>query len=178
MNKFTNNVRKLVNNVNCYNYLMKYSPLFFNQPKKSFHNRKQLIANSNQQSMKTFEGELACGGMSYLLYHYIKLHHQIEIKFLLSSFGYGKYLEDHLYLKIDDFIIDPTYKQFLVINDNSGKYMNHIFNELPMIYVGNNVEKLYKDCQNQCKILTGKDLSDENLVFWILPRVAMTECRC
>ena len=159
-----NSINKLVNNKNCYEYLVKYSPILLNNS-NNLHNSHRL--SFHKPSMKTFEGYYACGAISYLLYHYIKKYHQpVEIKFLLSRFGYGKYLEDHLYLQVDKYIVDPTYKQFLVSYDPTNKYLDFVFNECPFIYVGTDIEGLYRKCQDKYLDVTSHKLNDDNLIFW------------
>ena len=151
-------IRNIVNSQDCYNYLIKYLPLLLDIPSKNLHN-KQLIRKYNP-SIKTFEGRSACGASSYLLYYYIKSRHTIDIKFKLSTFGYGKYFEDHLYLQADNFIIDPTYKQFLVSGNESDDYLNFVFYDCPFIFVNNDIKDLYKN-----RHFNSTNLND-NLVFW------------
>ena len=51
-------IRNLVNNQDCYNYLIKYLPLLLDIKPKDLHN-KQLIINY-KPSIKTFEGKYSC----------------------------------------------------------------------------------------------------------------------
>ena len=151
-------IRNLVNNHDCYNYLIKYLPLLLDIKSKKLHN-KQLIVTS-KPSIKTFEGRYACGASSYLLYYYIRKHYPVNIKFMLTEFGYGKYFEDHLYLQVDDFIIDPTYKQFL----EKDKKIESVFSNYPFIFVGNDIKELSKN--------SNFDITNfnDNLVFWNNPK--------
>lgn len=151
-------IRNIVNNQDCYNYLIKYLPLLLDIPSKNLHN-KQLI-RKYKPSIKTFEGRHVCGASSYLLYYYIKSRYPIEIKFMLSTFGYGKYLEDHLYLQADNFIVDPTYKQFLVSENETDEYLKFVFNDCPFIFVSNDIKDLYKNKHSDMTNL------DDNLIFW------------
>ena len=73
-------------------------PRLLNRSKSSFHRKKRM-------DMYSFEGYMACGGVSYVLYDYMRENGiGDEIRFMLSSYGSGKYKEDHLYLKIDNLI--------------------------------------------------------------------------
>lgn len=164
-------LRNLVNNKRCYNYIMKHAPKLTNSPNISLHNYQCIKVKKQEPSMKTFEGTLACGEVSYLLFHYInsniETNYDFNIKFMLSSFGYGKYLEDHLYLKVNDkYIIDPTYKQFLTAYDKEGEYNSFLFEECPFIFVDTTISNLYKKCQEKYLETCNKKLSDENLIFW------------
>jgi len=142
-----NKLDKLVNNKMFYNHLIKYLPLLSDINIEKLH-------FSNNISMNTFEGKLACGASSYLLYFYIKKYYDINLQFKLSTFGYGKYKEDHLYLTFENYVIDPTYKQFVDNKDIS----------LPFVLIENDLPKYL----NKYKI------NEEYRCFWLNP-INMTE---
>ena len=50
----------------------------------------------------------------------------------LYQTGYGKYKEDHVYLKYNNIIIDPTYRQFFTDDRCNGisSYNNYLYNNL------------------------------------------------
>ena len=157
-------LNKLVNNQKCYEYLIKFAPTLI-QNVESLHNKNRL--KLYPPSMRTFEGYCSCGAISFLLYHYIRKEYQdVPIKFLLSSYGYGKYLEDHLYLQVDKYLVDPTYRQFVVSYDETGKYLDFVFDECPFIFVGKDIKYLFKDCQDKHLEITSRNLRNDNLIFW------------
>lgn len=142
-----NKLDKLVNNKVCYNHLIKYLPLLSNIKIENLH-------FSNNISMNTFEGKLACGASSYLLYFYIKKFYDIKLQFKLSTFGYGKYKEDHMFLTFENYIIDPTYKQFLDYKDITS----------PFVLIENDLSKYFNRYQ----------IDENNKCFW-LDSIDMTQ---
>ena len=157
----------LSNNFKCYKYLLKYLPLLTNSNVDKLHYNGKVLMNS-------FEGKNECGASSYLLYYFIKSNYNLKVKFMKSTFGYGKYKQDHLFLQYDNYLIDPTYKQFLYSSCHNKKYNNFVSRNLPFIFVGYDISKQYKLCQNNYFDITNTKLSDENLVFWKNP-VDVTE---
>ena len=89
---------------------------------------------------------------------------------MLSTFGYGKYKEDHLFLKYDKYIIDPTYKQFIYSTCYNLEYNNFVSNNTPFIYVGNDISKFYSLYQNKYFDIINKKFPDDNLVFCENPK--------
>lgn len=162
------NINQLVNNKKCYNYLIKYLPLLTNDKIHQLHRYKGIYYK--EISMKTFEGKFACGATSYLLYHYIKTFYNIDIKFMLSTFGYGKYKEDHLFLTYNKYIIDPTYKQFIYSSCHNMEYNNFVSNNSPFVYIGNDFVNFYKLYQRKYFDITNEHFSNDNLVFWEKPK--------
>lgn len=139
-------------------------PLLNNYQTENIHNKYQI--KFNYPSKNTFEGKKCCGATSYLLYHYLKMNNiNDNIKFMYSSFGYGKYFEDHLYLLVNDkYILDATYRQFLTNVDYEKKYFDLIFKNYPYIYYGKDIQGFYKKLQK-----INNQLSNENLLFWHNP---------
>ena len=135
-------------------------PRLLNRSKSSFHRKKRM-------DMYSFEGYMACGGVSYVLYDYMRENGiGDDIRFMLSSYGSGKYKEDHLYLKIDNLIIDGTYKQFMYDYDKSGKYMDYLFSDMPMVYIGEDINDLYDSLNIKYKEYNGNNMSKLDLKFW------------
>jgi len=132
-------IMNLVNNPKCYNYLNLTIPILYEKNDNLFYHNKKRLEHYNPSS-KTFEGLMCCGGTSYLLSYYLK-QNNINTKLVKSSFGYGKYLEDHCFLLYNDnIIIDPTFKQFFTTDyDNNGNnnYYNYLYCNLPFVFVGN-----------------------------------------
>jgi hypothetical protein len=108
-----------------------------------FHNYYRLKKIS--KSDKTYNGEYNCGITSFILGNFLKKH--IPIKMYLYEFGYGKYKEDHVFLKYKDIIIDPTYRQFFTDNRKNGvsSYNNYLYEDLLPFFVGSqyDLQKMY-----------------------------------
>lgn len=102
--------------------------------KKVSHNTNIMYYNGN------YDGYYHCGPMSLCLYNLLK-NNYINTKVYKSKIGYGKYIQDHVYLKVNDIIIDPTYLQFLRINNTSFNMI--YFSELDPFYVGS-LDNLYR----------------------------------
>ena len=147
-------LKHLVNNKECYQYIIRNVPKLTGEPSLNLHNYRLISKENDKPSMNNFEGKLACGEVSFTLSKFIKTNYnfdnKLDIKFMLSTFGYGKYLEDHLYLKINDiYIIDPTYKQFMTYYDKSGKYDIYLFEKCPFIYVGTDIKEIHEKCKRK-----------------------------
>ena len=125
-----------------------------------FHNYARLrsIEEGRCQDMKkgadTYCGYMKCGVACYVLGNLLRS--KLEIEMYMYEFGHGKYREDHVFLKHKDFIIDPTYRQFLTDNrtgpdfasDTKSKYTglsryNNYLYSLPPFFVGT-VEDLHE----------------------------------
>ena len=158
-------IKNLIKERKLYTFINRYLPVLNNFQDENIHN-KHLI-KFNNPSENTFEGKNLCGATSFLLYHYLKNNVEdknfcFTIKFMYSSIGYGKYLEDHVYLLVNDkYILDPTYRQFLTNVEYEKKYFNLIFKYYPYIYYGKDIKCFYKKLQK-----INSQLPDENLLFW------------
>lgn len=106
-----------------------------------FHN--QLRISDTKKGINTYIGKGYCGLMCFMLGNILR-NNNIPIKMYISEKKYGKYVVDHVFLKFDNIIIDPTYRQFLTDNRKLGhsKYNNYLYNTLPPFYVGN-YDQLY-----------------------------------
>jgi len=126
-------ISKLVNSQ--FNKVIKFSCLAENlKNDKIFHNKLRL--SQINKGKQTYCGEMSCGITTFILGNILKQHIPIELH--LYEIGYGKYKEDHAFLKSQDIIIDPTYRQFFNDNRNDGfsKYNNYLYNNLPPFFVG------------------------------------------
>jgi hypothetical protein len=101
-----------------------------------FHNYYRL--KRLNKGANTYNGEYNCGVTSFILGN--MLNKYIPIKMYLYESGYGKYKEDHVFLKYNDIIIDTTYRQFLTDNRKEGfsDYNEYLYNELPPFFIGTN----------------------------------------
>jgi len=100
----------------------------------------------------TYNGENNCGITSFILGNILKKYMPIEMyKF---QTGYGKYTENHVFLKSNNIIIDPTYRQFFTDNrkNSFSCYNNYLYQVLPPFFVGT-----YKDLQNMHNVLKEKN---------------------
>lgn len=104
----------------------------------NFHNSLRLKYIPKGQG--TYCGDLCCGVTTFVLGNLLKKH--MPIKMFITEKGYGKYKKDHVFLKTNDLIIDPTYRQFFNDDRNSAvsNYNSYLYNSLPPFFVGNQKE--------------------------------------
>lgn len=105
------------------------------------HSKKRL--KHEPKSHKTFIGYNNCGATCYILFKYFK-NKNFNIRVIKNTIVYQNILHDHVVLKYDNLIIDPTYRQFLtpnydndaINNEDNGIdiYHNYLFDN-PMIYI-------------------------------------------
>ena len=144
-------MKKLI--LNKYDNVIKYSvfanninPYLNNGNLKddSFHNYFRL--KTFPKSKFTYCGEFKCGVTCFILGNLLK-QDGFDVKMYLYEEGYGKYKEDHVFLKYNNLIIDPTYRQFFTNNINNGisNYNNYIYNILPPFFIGtqNELKSIY-----------------------------------
>ena len=111
-------------------------PILINETNSNSLHNKYLSKNYKNKSEYTFDGKLACGATTYVLNHLLKID-GISTKMMYKSTFIEEYKEDHCFLKIDNIIIDPTYRQFYTQNVKSNNdFSKFIFEELPFIFVG------------------------------------------
>jgi len=142
-----------------YQFINKYVPILLYEKNNHFLHNQQQVKRNGKMSHNTFEGKLSCGASCFLLQYFLK-QRNIHTELYYSKRGHGKYIEDHCFLLYNDYIIDPTYRQFF--SENSDKYSDYLFNQLPFVFIGkysqleNIYNKLYKIDNN----------IDNNLNFW------------
>ena len=89
---------------------------------------------------------------------------------MIKKIGYGKYKEDHCFLLTNNnYIIDPTYRQFFSNNNNINSiYNKYLFNECPFIFVGRYSDLInFYNKLSLIHFLSYKYyLSDRNMVFY------------
>lgn len=162
------NIRLLVES--SYSFLNKTVPLLLGTNNKLGHHN-YLRLKKYKPDKNTFEGYMSCGATCHLLKWYLH-QHNISPLIKKTSFGYGKYLEDHIFLQLDDIIIDPTYKQmFRTYSKPDDEYMEYLYNELPFVFINKieNINILYNDLNKVHIESYNTVLSDENLIFWQKP---------
>ena len=161
------NISKLVNSNYCYNFLNKYVPYLFNDNYLILHNTNRL--KYFKPSENTFEGRLCCGAVCYTL-DFILKKNNIDTKLMIKEIGYGKYKEDHCFLLTNNnYIIDPTYRQFFTNNKNINSYYNkYLFDKCPFIFVGKYIDLI--NFYNKLSLIHYSYykyyLSDKNMIFY------------
>lgn len=116
---------------------------------------------------------MSCGVCSLLLNYYLS-NLGIETKIMKSTFGYGKYLEDHCFLLYKDIIIDPTFRQMFLGIKSDDKYSKYLFEETPFIFVGkyNDLENYYhKLSKIHNELYNISNSNYENMIFWQNPQL-------
>jgi hypothetical protein len=147
----------------------------------------KLIPNANE--MFSYDGYDSCGPMSLVIRPYLSHYFpNLEFKVQYTAKGYGRHLEDHVFLvtKIGDeeIIIDPTYKQFLNNPkcDGTTEYSRKLFIESQPFFVGTlkNLEHHVETFATIDKNLFGEvgRLKTDDVLSWyygndILPRQTM-----
>ena len=160
-----------------YKLINEAAPIIQGHKNNLFLHDKNRYGIKHQTSEQTFVGKMSCGVCCFLLNYYLD-NLGIETKIMKSTFGYGKYLEDHCFLLHNDIIIDPTYRQMFLGIDPYDKYSQHLFEEVPFIFVGkySNLEKYYYNLSNiHKKIYNTKNSNYENLIFWKNPKTFNTD---
>ena len=102
---------------------------------------------------KAFVGELLCGSSCFIMKYLLEDLGHTNIKVICNSRRSEYGIEDHVFLDINNIIVDPTYRQFLV--DGRSKalhcfYRDTLFNKIPstMINDQKGVEKQLKNLIN------------------------------
>ena len=160
-------ISKIVNSNSTYNFLNKYVPYLFNDNNLILHNSNRL--KYFKPAKNTFEGKSCCGAVCYTL-NYILNKNNINTKLMIKKIGYGKYKEDHCFLLTDNnFIIDPTYRQFFTNNNNINcLYNTYLFDKCPFIFVGkyNDLINFYNKSSLIHYSSYNYYLSDKNMIFY------------
>jgi hypothetical protein len=99
----------------------------------------------------SYEGYKLCGAVSHIIYYALD---KPVIK-CIHSRGKGRNLEDHVFLKYNDILIDGTYRQMFRSRYGSGDedYFKLLYEEYPPFFVGTmeNMEIIYDDLNTQHK---------------------------
>tara|TARA_B100001248_G_C27378866_1_gene455841 strand:+ start:404 stop:985 length:582 start_codon:yes stop_codon:yes gene_type:complete len=141
-----NNLRLLVNSK--FNKVIKISCLINSYENDNLFHNYYRLKKGFPKGNRTYNGSYHCGVTSFVLGNLLK-NEDINIKMYKQESGYGKYKEDHVFLKYDDLIIDTTYKQFFTNNldDCTSDYHNYLYGFLPPFFVGtkDDLNKLYDE---------------------------------
>lgn len=114
-----------------FNKVIKCSKLVDNlKNDKNFHNSLRL--KYIPKGKRTYCGELCCGVTTFVLGNLLKKN--MPIKMFIAKSGHKR---DHVFLKTNDIIIDPTYRQFFNDDRNSAisNYNTYLYS-LPPFFVG------------------------------------------
>ena len=106
------------------------------------------------KSKKAFVGELLCGSSCFIMKYLFEDLGHTNIKVICNSRRSEYGIEDHVFLDINNIIVDPTYRQFLL--DGRSKtlnclYRNTLFNKISPIMI-NDQEGVEKQLQNLISI--------------------------
>ena len=86
---------------------------------------------------RAFLGRLLCGESCFIL-KYLLEKNGYDVKVYRNYEHYGELLTDHVFIKVGENIIDPTYRQFVVNKCNREK----LFINTPPIMVSKNINYL------------------------------------
>lgn len=115
--------------------------------KTTFNSKRKRIIGSNNKF--TYEGYLLCGAMC----HIINTNLDIQTEKYIYKKGYGKYYEDHVFLRYGDYIIDPTYRQMFrsYCGNGSETFYKILYESNEPFFVGKDHElfQLYDELNNQ-----------------------------
>ena len=138
----------------------------FNQNRYT-HNRTMLKKNAAGE--RTFEGKYKCGSTSYVLGQYLK-NKGFPITYHYYREGYVGAINDHLYIRCEDTIIDPTYRQFFTsYSKNANNYLKYLYDDKPYCFNGTSQELiyLYNDLQERHYVDYNYYLEGDTLRYWL-----------
>ena len=125
--------------------------------------RERVIGEKNSL---TYEGYLLCGAMSHILYD---MQCQPSTKYVYGK-GRGRSYEDHMFLRMGDIIIDPTYRQMFRSYHGKGneEFFKLLYEVHPPFFVGRieDVELLYKSLNDQHIKNFGEEL-ESNMEYYL-----------
>lgn len=126
-----------------FNNMIKLSTKFLKlENDLTFHNKSRM--QIHKKGIYTYEGKKRCGVTSLILGNLLKKQNlKVDMKLSINKYN------DHVFLKYNDLIIDPTYRQFLSDERKShlSNYNNYLYTYYTPIYVGtkDNLFKLIKN---------------------------------
>ena len=142
-------------------------------PNFSYHNKLRL--QFYPESKNTYDGSFCCGLMWYLTYNFLNIQiknnnfKKLKLEVWKTTYGYGKYIEDHVHIRLNNIIIDPTYKQFFKDNRSNGNcpYYHYLYSDLEPFFVGtkkdlNNLSNLIENINIQTYGNLNIDIKERN----------------
>lgn len=166
MNKLSDVCRK------SYYFLNDLTPIL-NGYKTSHILHNKYRRKTGELSSKTFDGNMNCGGLSYLLNYYLNKH-DYYTTLTTTSKGFLTSSRSHSYLIHNYFIIDPSYRQmFLPDYSNidgikgNDKYHQRLFDIEPFVFIGTyqDLVSKYNDFNKLHIEIYGTELKS-NLDMW------------
>ena len=137
--KFISEINKSVirrHTKHAYDVIHHYTELLEFVPNIKLHNKTRL-KNEYMFNEKTFQGKNLSMPCSYLL-HFIYNRHLFYPRLMYSEFKQNNILDSHTFLKYNDIIIDPTWRNNWVDNSYSedDEYLHELFINNPYIFIG------------------------------------------
>lgn len=133
-----------------YALLNKLVPIVQYQSNPKFLHNLSYAKNNEFYNKKTFEGYLNCGAVCYFV-SYLLNKNSIENKMVRSVVRKDCKNFDHVFIMVNDYIIDPTYRQLFRDNDVSCDiFMNYLYNTCDYFFIGKygKLETLCNDYTN------------------------------
>ena len=134
---------------------------FVNSIKKMEPHHYGLLFNYSREkefgeSYKSYLGKQLCGEACYSLKKILEDNNYTPlVKY--NTRTYGSFIDDHCFIKIDDIIVDPTYRQFLLEYSKRDKE-DYIFDKLDPFFIGSKNELL--------KIIDKCNILDDISYYW------------
>ena len=154
----------LIKRIRCsFPIIQKCLPLIDNSYVNNF-----TMVKYNPIGEKTFEGKKKCGATSFILGLYLQ-HHGYPVTFHYYKEGYRHDVEDHIHIRVDDMIIDPTWRQFFsTYSKTKNDYLHYIYNNMDYCFVGKDdeLENLYNELQKKHYKDFDHYLERDLLKFW------------
>lgn len=134
---------------------------------KYTHNK--TLLNYYSPGEKTFEGKYKCAHASMVLGLYLQ-NRGYPIKYhYYREFNTGG-IKDHLYIRCDDIIIDPTYRQFFTsYSNNNNNYLKYLYCGNPYCFYGtdNELKSHYRDLLCRHYREYNYTLRPDTLKYWL-----------
>ncbi len=158
---------------NAYPFLESCIPILNYMPNThSLHNKYRIKVEQNK-SQSTFDGKNNCGGVSYLLDYFLKMHNY-ENTLTKTTVGNFTSKRTHTYLVNGYYIIDPTYRQMFTPDyseteniKGDDEYHTYLFKHLPYTFIGtfDDFVSLYNTLNTLHKLVYKQELTNK-LYMW------------
>ena len=121
------------------------------------------------KSSFTYNGRESCGAACMILGKYL-IKNNYPIKMFLYKSAHTKYYNDHVFLMHNEYIIDPTYKQFFCQSSNHSmsNYNKYLYEEFFPFFVGtrDDLNKLFNNLNNVLYDDLNYKLDEDILDYW------------